>query len=177
MGRPGRAVPDDEAVFGGPGFQGMRDVVVGGPGFVAVGRDSSIVGPDTYAVAAVWTSPDGINWSRVAHDDAVFGRATGEPDDIFRMTAVTTGGPGLVAIGERGGESDHVERSGGLDRGSRRGRGVDVDRRDHLVTRSARPCRLRPLAHDLASERAGRLGALGVDAGHHARRTRAGGGG
>ena len=64
-----------------------------------------------------------------------------------------------------------------LDRGSRRGRGVDVDRRDHLVTRSARPCRLRPLAHDLASERAGRLGALGVDAGHHARRTRAGGGG
>ncbi len=106
-------VPDDEAVFGGAGFQGMRDVVVGGPGFVAVGRDSSIVGPDTYAVAAVWTSPDGISWSRVTHDDAVFGRAPGEANDIFRMTAVTTGGPGLVAIGERGGESDRVVVSGG----------------------------------------------------------------
>jgi hypothetical protein len=48
----------------------------------------------------------------VAHDDAVFGRATGLPDDIFRMKAVTTGGPGLVAVGERGGESDQIEHSG-----------------------------------------------------------------
>ena len=59
-------VPDDEAVFGGPGIQGMADVALGRPGLVAVGRDSSLVGPDTYAVAAVWTSPDGISWSRVA---------------------------------------------------------------------------------------------------------------
>jgi hypothetical protein len=44
----------------------------------------------------------------VAHDDAVFGRATGEPTDTFRMTAVTTGGPGLVAVGERGGPSDQA---------------------------------------------------------------------
>jgi hypothetical protein len=48
----------------------------------------------------------------VAHDDAVFGRATGLPDDIFRMTAVTVGGPGLVAVGGRGGESDQVMSSG-----------------------------------------------------------------
>jgi hypothetical protein len=91
----------------------MSDVTPGGPGLVAVGRDSSIVGSDSYAAAAVWTSVDGITWSRVAHDDAVFGRATGRPRDIFRMSAVTTGGPGLVAVGERGGASDYVERSGG----------------------------------------------------------------
>jgi hypothetical protein len=87
-------------------------VTVGGPGLVAVGRGSSVVGSDTYATAAVWTSADGFTWSRVPHDDAVFGRATGQPDDIFRMTAVTTEGPGLVAVGERGGASDQVEFSG-----------------------------------------------------------------
>jgi hypothetical protein len=103
--------PDDGAL-GGPGNQVMRDVTAGGPGLVAVGRDSVAVGSETYAVAAVWTSVDGFTWSRVAHDDGVFGRATGLPDDIFRMTAVTEGGPGLVAVGERGGESDQVEYSG-----------------------------------------------------------------
>jgi hypothetical protein len=87
-------------------------VTAGGPGLVAVGRDSVAVGSETYRVAAVWTSPDGFTWSRVAHDDAVFGRATGLPDDIFKMTAVTAGGPGLVAVGERGGASDQVEHSG-----------------------------------------------------------------
>jgi hypothetical protein len=91
----------------------MRDVTAGGPGLVAVGRDSVSIGSETYAVAAVWTSVDGFTWSRVSHDDAVFGRATGLADDIFRMTAVTAGGPGLVAVGERGGESDQVESSGG----------------------------------------------------------------
>jgi hypothetical protein len=104
-------VPLDEAL-GGPGIQRMNDVTAGGPGLVAVGRDTVAVGSDTYAVAAVWTSVDGFTWSRVVHDDAVFGRATGQPDDIFRMTAVTAGGPGLVAVGERGGESDRVEISG-----------------------------------------------------------------
>jgi hypothetical protein len=105
-------VPDDEAVFGGRGIQEMNDVTPGGPGLVAVGRDSSIVGSDTYALAAVWTSVDGITWSRVANDDGVFGRATGKPNDVFGMSAVTAGGPGLVAVGGRGGESDEVVRSG-----------------------------------------------------------------
>jgi len=90
----------------------MADVTRGGPGFVAVGRDAVVVGSDTYAVAAVWTSVDGVTWSKVAHDDTVFGRATGEQTDIFRMTAVTTGGPGLVAVGGRGGGSDHAIVSG-----------------------------------------------------------------
>ena len=56
----------------------MSDVTAGGPGLVAVGEGA-------------WTSPDGINWSRVPHDEAVFGGAT--------MHSVTAGGPGLVAVG------------------------------------------------------------------------------
>jgi hypothetical protein len=39
------------------------------------------------------------------------------PDDIYKMTAVTAGGPGLVAVGERGGASDQVEHSGRLNGG------------------------------------------------------------
>ena len=44
--------------------------------------------------AAVWTSPDGFTWSRVPHDEAVFGGA-GEQ----KMVSVTGGGLGLVAVG------------------------------------------------------------------------------
>jgi len=78
-------VPHDEAVFGGEANE------VGGPGFVAVGSDE--VEGDGWAV--VWTSPDGMTWSRVPHDEAVFGNSG--------MSAVTAGGPGLVAVGD-----DHV---------------------------------------------------------------------
>jgi len=45
-------------------------------------------------VAAVWTSPDGLVWSRVPGDEAVFGG----PDNQ-EMKAVVVGGPGLVAVG------------------------------------------------------------------------------
>jgi hypothetical protein len=56
---------NDEAAFGGDAESAMSGVVAGGPGFVAVGeRDGN---------AAVWTSVDGLAWSRVAHDEAVFG--------------------------------------------------------------------------------------------------------
>jgi hypothetical protein len=53
--------------------------------------------------AAVWTSPDGITWSRVPQDEAVFG---GERNQ--QMTSVTIGGPGLVVVGsdESGGDRD-----------------------------------------------------------------------
>ena len=47
----------------------MVGVTVGGPGVVAVGREGSA--PDTDA--AVWTSPDGITWSRIPDDEAVLG--------------------------------------------------------------------------------------------------------
>ncbi len=89
-------VPHDETVFGGVDSQVINDVTVGGPGLVAVGQDGGI-GPwdnngDTNA--AVWTSVGGINWSRVPHDETVFGTG-GNPS----MLSVTAGGPGLVAVG------------------------------------------------------------------------------
>ncbi len=78
-------------------MQLMHSVTAGGPGLVAVGWDES--GGDSDA--AVWTSPDGITWSRVPHDEAVFG---GEAD--AGMSTVTAGGPGLVAVGASGCEGD-----------------------------------------------------------------------
>ena len=86
-------VPHDEAVFGGPNTQRMNGLTAGGPGLVAVGRDHS--GFDQHA--AVWTSPDGITWSRVPHNETVFGDA-----DRLSMSSVTAGGPGLVAVGSDG---------------------------------------------------------------------------
>jgi len=74
----------------------INDVTVGGPGLVAVGQDGGIGPWDNNADtnAAVWTSVDGINWSRVPHDETVFGTG-GNPS----MLSVTVGGPGLVAVG------------------------------------------------------------------------------
>lgn len=85
-------VPHDEEVFGGPGEQWMGTVTVGGPGLVAVGW--ALENPWD-ADAAVWTSPDGINWTRVPHDEAIFGGLSYQA-----MGGVTAGGPGLVAVGE-----------------------------------------------------------------------------
>jgi len=68
----------------------MKSVTVAGVELIAVGLAGSHSGWD----AAVWTSPDGITWSRVPHDESVFGGA-----DSPRMSSVTVGGPGLVAVG------------------------------------------------------------------------------
>lgn len=59
-------VPDDGSDLGGPGFQSMRGVTLGGPGLVAVG----FAGLPGDFDAATWTSPDGIAWSMVRGDDA-----------------------------------------------------------------------------------------------------------
>lgn len=64
----------------------MTDVIVGGPGVIAVGRSH---GP-TDRRAVVWTSTDGLSWTRVPYGD-VFARGT--------IEAVTAGGPGYVAVG------------------------------------------------------------------------------
>jgi hypothetical protein len=90
-------VADDSGVFTGAGDHHMSDVVVGGPGFVAVGSAGSV---DT-GVAAVWTSQDGVVWSRVAHDDEVFG---GEGWQF--MASVTLGDRGFVAVGGDGSGGD-----------------------------------------------------------------------
>jgi hypothetical protein len=59
----------------------MQSVVVGGPGLVAVGRDST--------AAAIWTSADGVNWQRTHPDIARTGS----------LESVIVGGLGLVAVG------------------------------------------------------------------------------
>ncbi|MEE8407790.1 MAG: hypothetical protein V3S32_11660 [Acidimicrobiia bacterium] len=89
-------VPHDETIFGGPQRQTMYDVVAGGPGLVAVGREGDERPWDNSDdnAAAVWTSVDGITWNRVPHDETVFGTG-GNPV----MLSVTAGGPGLVAVG------------------------------------------------------------------------------
>jgi hypothetical protein len=88
-------VPHDEAIFGGQGEQRMVSVTAGGPGLVAVGFDRPAEQDE--GNAAVWTSPDGFVWSRVPHDEAVFGG-----DSRQMMLGVTTGGLGLVAVGTDG---------------------------------------------------------------------------
>lgn len=80
-----RVDPGDEAMPGG-----MADVVIGGPGLIAVGAVGSVGDLD----AAVWTSPDGYRWERVAHDELVFG---GIEDQVMRGLAA--GGPGFIATG------------------------------------------------------------------------------
>jgi hypothetical protein len=87
-------VPDDETVFGGADNQVMNSVTVGGPGLVAVGWDGEEDWFSARGDAAVWISVDGITWSRVSHDESVFG-GLGNP----AMRDVTPGGPGLVAVG------------------------------------------------------------------------------
>ena len=92
-------VAHDEAVFGGVETQEMLDVTAGGPGLVAVGRDGAGMAWDNPYLArggqhpAVWTSVDGLTWTRVPHDEDAFDGSTSI------MLGVTSGGPGLVAVG------------------------------------------------------------------------------
>jgi hypothetical protein len=83
-------VPAAGAVFGGPNIQEMRSVALGGPGLVAVGNDYAEVAVN----GAVWTSADGLTWTRVPHDAAVFGGAGNQ-----EMRGVAAGTPGLAAVG------------------------------------------------------------------------------
>ena len=78
----------------------MSAVVADGPGLVAVGLDGlnfSPAPPDVrLADAAAWASVDGISWTRasIVDDESIFDKDTAQV-----MRAVTTGGPGLVAVG------------------------------------------------------------------------------
>ena len=92
-------LPVDEAIFGGPGGQVVRGVARGDAGVVAVGYDDSGGELD----AAVWVSPDGATWTRIPHDEAIFGGAGSQV-----MWAVAAGGPGFVAVGsdDSGGDQD-----------------------------------------------------------------------
>lgn len=91
-------VPHNEAVFGGTANSTMLSVTVGGPGLVAVGEASPDGNRDartsSIGVAAVWTSPDGLTWTRVPHDDSIFGG-----NGALSMESVTAGRNALVAVG------------------------------------------------------------------------------
>ena len=105
-------VPHDDGVFGdGSGDTQIEDVVAGGPGFVAVGVEADFAGQglpliyDTFSEAptssltwraAIWTSADGLAWSRVPVE-----RLPVPGEGNTRLFGVTTGGPGLVAVGVR----------------------------------------------------------------------------
>lgn len=81
----------DEAVFGGHGTQAMGDVVYDGEEFTALGSDSG------RRSAAVWASPDGIEWTRVQPDSRAL---TGGGTEAL-ANAVATFGSKLVAVGEQ----------------------------------------------------------------------------
>ena len=86
----------------------MHSVTAAGAGVVAVGADGGFYA--TRGDAVVWTSVDGITWSRVPHDEAVFGGA--------EMYSVTVGGGGLVAVGDESLErGEPAERQAAIESG------------------------------------------------------------
>ena len=70
----------------------MTSVIAANSGLVAVGWVGSVGG--TTSEAAVWTSTDGIFWSRVPHDDEAIGKGV--------MWGVIFTERGLIAVGEDG---------------------------------------------------------------------------
>jgi class 3 adenylate cyclase len=75
-------VTHDEDVFGGPGDQTMFGVEAFEGGFVAVGRDGTSREYD----AAIWTSPDGLRWTRVERDNPLF---RGEGNQTIKWVIAT----------------------------------------------------------------------------------------
>ena len=61
---------------------------------VAVGHERADAAP----YAAVWTSPDGVTWTRIPYDPIVFAG-----DGEYRMASVTAHDQGILAVGGRGG--------------------------------------------------------------------------
>jgi hypothetical protein len=97
-GRTWIRLPDDDDVFNGPWHQEMSDVAFGSAGFVAVGSTEGDDGMSS--VGAIWHSPDGLTWTRIAHDDDLFGEHT--PDEWLGVADVVYGNDGYVAIGTEG---------------------------------------------------------------------------
>lgn len=74
---------------------GVNDIAYGAAGYVAVGFDDFGGWAEK---AAVWTSADAATWTRVAHDDAVFGLPADE-EIYFEMFEVAYGNGRYVAVG------------------------------------------------------------------------------
>lgn len=97
-----RATPDQTALVGEGGLS-MNDVVGFEGGYVAVGTQSTDDGDGgADQRAAAWFSPDGITWTRIAHDPAVFG----DYEDNLSMSAVAVGPSGFVAVGAAGSDDE-----------------------------------------------------------------------
>lgn len=99
-------LPNTDGVFSGLGapysWMITRDVAHGPGGYVAIGEDDFTSGD---VMAAVWFSPNGVNWQRIPHDNDVFGI----PDTAtwFQMFKVTYGPTGYVAVGVIDGPDQH----------------------------------------------------------------------
>jgi serine/threonine-protein kinase len=95
----GRA-PSDPSVFGGDGNQGMYGVAVVGNELVAVGTDGSTDRLD----GAIWTSPDGIAWTRLRSPSVAALGGLGQQ----YLIEILAFGEGAVALGweARDGETD-----------------------------------------------------------------------
>ena len=84
-----------EASLGGESIQQMWSVTAAGPGLVAVGISTV---DDVFShESAVWTSEDGISWSREPHDPAIFGEV-----EYHDMWGVATDGTTVVVVGSSG---------------------------------------------------------------------------
>ncbi len=83
--------------LGGPGNQWMDAVTSGPLGLVAVGSSSTDEGGST---GAVWTSADGLSWTRVPNDEAAFAAVLADTgESTMNLFDVVAGGPGYVAVG------------------------------------------------------------------------------
>jgi serine/threonine-protein kinase len=80
----------DHASLRGPGNQQINAVLPAGPGLVAVGTDDA--GGDLDA--AVWTSTDGLTWTRIPHVEAIFGGR-----GVQRMSSLHVFGKAIVVAG------------------------------------------------------------------------------
>jgi hypothetical protein len=90
-------VPDASGTLGGANNQVMRSVTVWKSGLVAVGWEIA----DENVDGVIWTSPDGVDWTRVEDPEGVFGG-----DSHQHIHDVAAGGPGLVAVGDDNSQGD-----------------------------------------------------------------------
>jgi hypothetical protein len=96
----------DSGAFGGAGNQWMDAVTSGPGGLVAVGTSYAEAGG---ARGAVWFSADGVTWTRVPNDDAVFAAMIdGGDESTMNLFDVAAFGPGYVAVGQESAEDRSV---------------------------------------------------------------------
>lgn len=85
----------ESEVLHSPVAESMTALAPTSSGFVAMGSSGVDV--------AVWTSANGTDWAKVAHDPNVFG---GTLQDHLTVTSVEAFGPGLVAVGHVSTDND-----------------------------------------------------------------------